>query len=154
MTTFILTKELEGDELKEFLDIGGQFCSKALLVVRDQLPTNEAAKRLLDDLQPYILEKTSRSEWPGTKLFDSKPDIHVFRLCKNFVNLLTENVGSLYRLLQPDAPEDLCLLREDNTPFFVTIAHENASYLELTESEKERLMAAYPKIFEFAKKDD
>ncbi len=151
---FTLTKELKGEELGEFLDISAQFCTKILLVIMPGWVLNESARNLLERLNSYLIEQKICSEWPGTRLLTGSAEVRIFRLCENSLNMIKSHVNSLFQWQQPDAPEDLCLLREDDTPFFITIAHEEDSYLKLTEREIEKLKAVYPKLFDIAKKEE
>ncbi|MCL6592265.1 MAG: hypothetical protein K6U80_20260 [Firmicutes bacterium] len=47
---------------------------------------------------------------------------------------------------QPKLPEDLCLLRDNGTPWLISIAHENDMYLEISIEEKEALINNIPDI--------
>jgi hypothetical protein len=54
---------------------------------------------------------------------------------------------ALYEWRQPNYPEDLCLLRQDRSPWLVSIAHENDSYLCLSSGkEKEDIIINVPEL--------
>jgi hypothetical protein len=151
---FTLTKELEGEELKQFLDICAKFCKKALLVIQPGLEFSEKAKIFLGKMEKYVIEDECKSEWPGTRLYGDKAEVRIYRLCPGSLDLIKTGVDKLYQWQQPDNPEDLCFLRDDNTPFFITIAHEHDSYLEITAKEKKKLDVWFPQILQITKKDE
>ena len=47
---------------------------------------------------------------------------------------------------KPELPQDLCLLRGNDDPWLVTIAHETDGYLRLSPEEKLRLVEALPRM--------
>jgi hypothetical protein len=60
---------------------------------------------------------------------------------------------SLYQWRYPDLPEDLCLLRSDETSWLVTVAHEDIGYFELFEDEWLRLQKNLPGLAATLEKD-
>ncbi|HUO58404.1 MAG TPA: hypothetical protein VMV05_09555, partial [bacterium] len=55
--------------------------------------------------------------------------------------------------LQPNYPEDLCLLTENEEPWFVSIAHAKDSYFSLPEEEKNTLIQSIPELGRILTKD-
>jgi len=62
------------------------------------------------------------------------------------VEVLTKSASGLYDWVQPSLPEDLCLLRPDETPWLVTISHERDAYLVLDAKEHVELVREIPEL--------
>jgi hypothetical protein len=60
--------------------------------------------------------------------------------------VLKKATNALYGWVQPELPEDLCLLRDEKEAWLVSIAHERDSYLCLSEDERSRLLDALPQL--------
>lgn len=155
-TTFDLLAEPTGDLYRELLDFAVGECRTALLVVRKSPPLAPQGRELLNRLKPFLASKEESKVWPGTELspgadpqfvalvetasvyrYDYEPE------CAEFFKQTTDR---LYAWLQPELPEDLCLLRDDGSEWLVTIAHEHDCYLCLSCEEHARLVNAIPQI--------
>lgn len=99
---------------------------------------------MLKRLAPFLREKVSSSEWPGTRLLNQRASVFCYNFGVECAQVLKEATNSLYAWQQPDLPEDLCLLFTDGDPWLVTISHERDSYLSLTEEEKAHLLNVAP----------
>ena len=126
-------------------------CSRALLVVRDDLTIGSQGKEKLKCLKPYLVSRELRRDWPGTELLSGTARVQEYRFDGGCCETLGQLVDGLYGWRQPDAPEDLCLLRHDRSPALVSIAHEEDAYLDLTSQELRRLedsCEGWPKLLE------
>lgn len=119
----------------ELLDFAMSQCSEILLVVHPNTPLADSASNLLHQLQPFFLHTAVSSEWPGTRLLDDVAHIYRYSFRREVLSILKSHSSSLYQWVQPDLPEDLCLLRPDGQPWLVTIAHERDAYLVLDQTE-------------------
>lgn len=134
-----IMREPIGEEYRLLLEALLTVCSRALLVVRDDMPIDSQGKEKLNCLRPYLVSNELRREWPGTKLLSGTARVQEYRFDGGCCETLGQLVDGLYGWRQPDAPEDLCLLRHDGSPALVSIAHEEDSCLDLTSQELRRL---------------
>ena len=138
--------ELTGDLYQALIDYSRSCCTAFFLVVRDTCPINASCNDVIQRLSGFFIERRSSSEWPGTVLYGHTATVYHYRLCLNSAEVLKNAVRGLYRWVQPDYPEDLCLLRNCGTPWLVSIAHEREAYFELSGSEREELARAIPAL--------
>lgn len=132
---FTIGAEPRGAEYRRLIELGSGWCVAALLVVRDHLGLEARGHELLKALEPFKIRQQTSTEWPGTRLLEATAAITVVRLNPDSCRLLSTAVEGLYDWQQPELPEDLCLLRDDDEPWLVTIAHEGDAYVVPTESE-------------------
>lgn len=87
-----------------------------------------------------------RTEWPGTKLWHATHPIpiHTFHLIPESAAILKKATSGLYQWQYPYLPDDLCLLRADESPWLITIGHEFDSYFKLDEDELRELLRSLP----------
>jgi hypothetical protein len=144
-----LRNEPRGEAYKMLLDYAKAFCDKALLVVRPDMPLADSALAVLRRIEPYVQETRSMCSWPGTKLFGLSANVYTLKYHNESCAFLKQQVDGLFGWTQPYAPEDLCLLRVDGSPWLVTISHEHDAYLELSPCEAGLLLQAVPEIKPF-----
>jgi hypothetical protein len=82
-----------------------------------------------------VIDVREQSEWPGTRLFGHTASVTHFDLNDESVALLKSVSNSIFGWRTPKLPEDLCLLREDESVWLGSISHERDAWLEVTESE-------------------
>lgn len=149
-TEYTFVREPRGLIYRNLLDFSVDECSAALLVARSDVDLGPNAKVVMESLGPFLLSETESHMWPGTVLHGGATAlVMTYRLDHASVALLTEAADGLYDWIQPDLPEDLCLLRADDTPWMVTITHEKDSYLELTDKELHKLQNSVTNIGTF-----
>ncbi len=141
-----LSQDISGDAYRKLLVTASEYCDTFLLVVRKSVRMTESAEQVLDKLQPFLLQQTEESEWPGTRLFGRSATVFRLRLNHSSSAILMEATDSLYSWLQPALPEDLCLLRSDGSPWLTSITHEKDAYLELSPDEYKSLCEAVPEL--------
>lgn len=120
------------------------WCSSFQIVVRHNLPTGLGVTQLLDKLRFFLISKSEEHEWPGTRLLDETATVYRYRFCRESASIMVEVAERLFAWIQPNLPEDLCLLRFDGSPWLVTIAHESDGYLILTRKELRNLVSTIP----------
>jgi hypothetical protein len=144
VTVVEIVREPREERYAGLLDFCAEYCSKFLLVVREGGLSVEG-QAVLADLEPFLLGKRRGYDWPGMGFEDDAtkgryealcppehaPTILTYRLDENSKRYLKTAVDGLYDWRQPRRPEDLCLLREDETPFLVSIVPDNIAYVEL-----------------------
>ena len=141
-----IVEEPRGDDYRLLLECCSAYCQIALLVVREADWLEPSASEFLRNLNPFEVEKRRQSEWPGTSLLDHEATVYYYSLCRESLHILKHAVDRLFDWQQPYLPEDLCLLRNENDPMLVTIAHEKDAFLFLTPDEKANLLRAVPNI--------
>ena len=145
--------EPTGGLYRSLLEHAFPACDSVLLVVRRSQPLNESGRCLLSRLDAFLMRETERSEWPGTKLLDRTAQVFEFRFTPRSALVLKQAVDSLFAWRQPNFPEDLCLLRQDSTPWLVSISHEQDGFLNLASNEAVDLFRSWPDIRTMIKRE-
>lgn len=141
-----LLEEPKGAEYKALLRALSRFCQYALLVVRPNIPLSSYGQQTLQELEQDIVLRSSRQEWPGTRLLGGSATVYLVRLTNASLETLCSRASRLYDWIQPRLPEDLCLMRDESEPMLVTISHEKDAYLLLSEDEQQELLSAVPNL--------
>lgn len=142
--TYSIVRQPTGSVYRSLIRALAASSAEATLVVRDDLGLSGKAELLLRDL----LERGGRSErasrWPGTELIASDARLVSVPSSQDVVRILCNAVSGLYEWLQPEWPEDLCLLRADGSTVLASVSHESDAFLELGRNEHESLERAVP----------
>ncbi len=147
MIRILSLKAEPSDEVyRGLLDYSLTKCIFALLVVRRNLGLTDPGKRLLNDLEPFLDAREETSTWPGTQLIGQTAIVCRFKLVRASVSILQNAANRLFEWRQPALPEDLCLMRQADDPWLVSISHENDAYLRASESEWKELCEVLPGI--------
>ena len=141
-----LIDEPMGATYRQLLNVSTKFCDTFLLVFRHTIEVSESATRAIEDLKPFLISQAEESEWPGTRLFEQTATVFRFALTQQSIDMIGEIAHSLYSWMQPQLPEDLCLMRFDGEPWLITIAHENDGYFVLSPEEKVALVMSVPEL--------
>lgn len=145
--TFLIEGEPRGGVYDQLLEVALGSCQFALLVQRETPALSREGIEMIDALDPYLLRSARTAEWPGTRLFGHQATVRVFRFDRPFAARIREMTEGLFEWLHPDRLEDLCLLRGDNDPWLVNIAHEGEAYLILSDEERSAISAQAPELF-------
>lgn len=140
-----ITQEPRDDLYRATIDLATDVCSTFLLVLRSA-NLNLRGRSVLESLGPKLIKEENASEWPGTRLKRDRARVFYFSLDAESSRLLKGAANGLYEWLQPNLPEDLCFLKSDESPYLVTISHENDSYLVLSSEERDYLTRRLPKL--------
>jgi hypothetical protein len=152
---FTLLVEPRGDLYSEILDFAVGECKVALLVNRVQLKMAKHGTDVLDQLKPFLKNAVESAEWPGTELFSGETAmVYRYVFGPECADILKRVANSFYDWTQPEFPEDLCLLKDDETPWLVSIAHEKDSYFCLSQDEKNRLLDSIPRLASILSKEN
>ena len=146
--TFDLLAEPTGDLYRELLDFAVRECGVALLVVHKTPPLSESGSALISQLEPFLRSKEESWEWPGTEIdhIDDPASVLRYHYGPECADILKQATNRLYGWVQPDLPEDFCLLRDDDSPWLVTLVHDHDGYLYLSPEENARLVETVPRI--------
>ena len=145
--TYELKEEPTGEIYHKLIDHALFECRFVLLVVRDSVRISESGQLILRKMKKFLKSKARGGEWPGTKLLSaSKATLYKYELSWEVAEILKMAVRGLYDWVQPQRPEDLCLLRSDGTPWLASIAHEKDAYFTLSGEEKQRLIKVLPSL--------
>lgn len=152
-TEYRIGREPAGDRYRSLIDAGLQHGEILLLIVRPRTELNRAGRELLAKLEPYLIDASEQSEWPGTQLFGSTVTVYKFRFNFESAQLVKDAATRLYDWVHPELPEDPCILRSDGTPWLVTISHELFACLELTRAELEDIEERAPSLIKSLRKE-
>lgn len=152
--TYNLLFEPSNQDYYDLLDYASAECRYALVVIRDTIQINVEGMEVLKRLSTYLYREKQTDEWPGTKLINRQARILEYHYVPEVVEILKTAVTRLYKWLQPDLPEDLCLLRVDETPWLVTISHENDGFFVLSEQEQNHFFNTLPQYRFMVKKEN
>jgi len=114
------------------------------LIVRPDEALAESADAVLGALANYHVRTREVDEWPGTVLLGNHALRHDFTLNVSSAAILDDAVSGLYDWQHPELPEDLGLLRSDDSSWLTTIAHEREAFFVLEESEAADLVRRVP----------
>lgn len=143
--TYDLLEEPKGEVYRGLIRASQSYGDRFLLVVNSSLGPDALARSFVDELEPYVLDQSQETEWPGTKLLGNDTAlVSSFSLVPETVEILAKTVEGLFDWIEPGLPEDLCILRTDGRPWLVTISHEHDGYFELSGEEEETLTSEIP----------
>lgn len=144
--TYNIVHQPQGDLYRRLIETALRRCTGFLVVVRKTVTLAVSARRTLKELDPFLEGTSEQAEWPGTQLTDGRAAVSRYRLNRDSAVVLSQAANGLYGWLQPELPEDLCLLRADGTPWLVTISHERDAFLVLASDEFDALRSALPDL--------
>ena len=104
--------------------------TQALLVVRASVPKHKSVDLVLDRIRSCLVRDSDQSSWPGTELQNARTArVVVFRVDETSSEVLLESVDGLFDWRQPELPEDLCLLTDDDVAVLTSVAHEGDAWV-------------------------
>jgi hypothetical protein len=136
--------EPEGGTYKKLIETASRVAASGFVVVRDSIELAPSALAVLEELKPFVLNKSRRDRWPGTALLDEQATVYSFTVCHESLEVLSRSVDRLYGWQQPDRPEDLGFLRADETPWIFSAAHEGDAFIVGSDEELAWLTEAVP----------
>jgi hypothetical protein len=145
--------EPSDETYQNLLDYALVECKFFILITRREISKlKPSAEQVFDMLNPYLVKADKKSVWPGTILYRGEVTVYLYHFMTESNEILKRGANSLYQWLHPDLPEDLCFLRSDESPWFITVSHEDMSYFELSEDEWHRLQNNLPEFSATIKK--
>lgn len=132
---YSLQRNWTSSDYYSLVDLAKSVCRFFLLVVRGRLlPKGES---LLQELNPFLIERRQSKKWPGTELGGSEVvEVRKYRLVAESAETLKKATSNLWDWSTPNYPEDLSFLLQDGTPWFITTGHEKDAYFKLSSMEK------------------
>ena len=141
-----LLAEPVGRDYCALLTAGQAVCDEVSLVVRPGISLSPNGEKLLIQLESFILQVGEKSEWPGTRLLQETATVYRFKFSSRCAEILSSAASGLYSWVQPDLPEDLCLIRPSGDAWLVSITHERDAYLDITPDERNLLLEKVPAL--------
>ena len=138
--------EPKGRLYRMLLDQAAKTCPAFLLVRRPAEPLSPSGDDVQKRLSAFLISEKQSSGWPGTQLLGHEATVFKYEFRPDSLKILTRSASRLFQWRQPELPEDLCLLRQDGSPWLVSIAHESDAYLELSGDEERQLSAEMPEL--------
>lgn len=134
-------QEPQGASYRALIDFVVPRFPVCLLVLRPGMAEqNDGTTAFRSRMKTYLLSETLAAEWPGTRLLqDGRARVLRYALNVDVGAILKDVSSGLYAWLQPELPEDFCVLREDGSAWLTTISHEKDAYLTPTDSEFKEL---------------
>jgi hypothetical protein len=140
---YTIADEPVAEAYEALLEFALGHCSAGLMVLRDTELSSSVA-HFLGQINAWLIGKERRSSWPGTELIGHEATVLRFSYNKNVREILANATDRLYGWISPGLPEDLCLIRPDDCPLLVSIAHERDGYLDLHRGEHAALLGNVP----------
>lgn len=143
-TICIIKDNLSSQDFLSLLNLSLKFTQKVSLVVRDELGVSSKCMQFLSSINDHFLASKKVSEWPGTKLLNTMATQYIYRNSRDLLGKISKNISNYSDFIQPNFPEDIAFLRENNIPWFVSISHEKECLFNINQSEKEALELLWP----------
>ena len=141
-------REIRNEDYRRLLSAAVPFCDLAVLVVPSEPEHRDWCAETVEALRPFLRLHEFRSQsWPGTVSWDDPAWIYWLDYSAEAAAALGTQVDGLYGWeLNGGRPEDLALLCEDGREFLASVAHEQASWMWLTDNEYEGLCEQIPEL--------
>lgn len=143
--TYNILFEPEDSEYLDLLDYAISECAYFHFILRDTIGLSVNGEEIIKSLSSFLIAKIQTTEWPGTILINSEATLYKYHLNFESATILKRSSTRLFQWQQPNLPEDLCILRADDSPWLVTIAHEKDGFLILSKAEIAHLLKTMPK---------
>lgn len=149
---FSIRGRLHGAKYTALLMQSCHWCKYALLVVQPGIELGQYGQATLKRLEPWLRKEEIRHSWPGTGVVGErspwwKPSrVLTYQLDRGLINAFAEVTKSLEDWLQPQLPENLCILYEDESAWLMSITHEREFYLSIDNCAYRDLLREIPSI--------
>ncbi|EGW40872.1 hypothetical protein [Desulfosporosinus sp. OT] len=144
-----ITDDPKGKVYQDLLDFAFSVCDQFIVVIRKDINITKDASAVLESLAPFLIAKREQFEWPGTRLGtgrdyfgrEAEPAIvYYFKTDHEAKRILLEVSNSLHSWMQPNLPEDLSFIKNQN-PWLINSSHESVSYFETEDKDEiEKIM--------------
>lgn len=140
---YFFLSEPRGRAWRDLLEAGLESTSAGLVVVRPEATLSAEGARCVAALAAFQV-RAPPGAWPGEAL--TTGEILRFAYGPDTLTLLLEASDGPYDWVQPELPEDLCLLRPDGSPWLVVLGHARDTSLLLSLAERVRLVRRFPRL--------
>jgi hypothetical protein len=113
--------------------------------VSDEAALSGPAKDVVHAADKRGAVKREVTDWPGTGLQGGTATMYLLPSGAN-LDLVLAGASELFAWQEPDLPEDLFFLRDDNVPLLTVTAHEEHAYMTLENDELVQLQKDLPWI--------
>lgn len=137
MTDYLVTREPQGETLRNLISIAAERCNTFLFVLED-MALSERGTEVVARLEPMLLSREETNEYPAGTLPWDTVTAYTYRVTPESVAIVCEATDRLFSWLQPDLPNDLCFLR-NGRPWMTTMASDRELLLTLDEAEYREL---------------
>ena len=151
---YVLRNEPSPGAFCDLLDYGVEKCAFAVLIIRPISRMSPRGEEVLKLLEPHLLEKKVSNQRPGTSKLSENALVQKYKYGAPLAGAIQKLNDRLYSWLQPNFPEDLCLLRENGEAWFVSSAHKKDSFFSLGDGESSGLIQKVLELGRILKKDD
>lgn len=142
-----IQEEPVGETYKKLIEYAARRSSQFVLVVdSNYLEVEESCSKILAQLEPYLIKKIKHNSWPGTTSYGCCSIIYYFQCNRHTVSILQNTVNSLYAWLPPKLPMDLSFIDEKNHEWFVSTTHEEMSWFDICDEEKQNILDYIPNL--------
>lgn len=135
------------DAYRALIDYAVKKCTKFILVEVKCISSSNNVKKVLNALEPYLINKIKSDRWPGTISGSDDNLVYTYEFNEKSAKILKEAANSLFSWIQPNLPEDLSFITEDDKEWLVNTAHENMASLEIAEEEAKLLSNSINGLF-------
>lgn len=143
MTQFELVREPRGEVLDRLIAEAVGVCDR-FTVVLSGMVLGDRAELVIERLKPFLVGCEKTSETPGSIMLPADAiTLCTYRLDADSAKVIREAARRLYDWVEPDLPQELCLLRQTE-PWLINLAADRAAFLVTSPAEAERLRAAIP----------
>ncbi len=136
-------KEPRDQDYRALVHAVGRMAAYILVVVRDELGLTDSGKGVVRQLEALGAVGVRRDSWPGTKLEGGQAQVYRVPVTVESLTAVAGAADGLYSWCQPELPEDLALVRIDESPLLASVAHEHDAWLELSAEEELQLEAIF-----------
>lgn len=136
MAFYELTCELLPEQIVPIFEFYTRRARKVLFALPIKDYVTEGCKAFINKLILMGAKEKEVSEWPGTKLFFGKTaTIYIVEWSHEFLAYCLATKRDLFAWHQPELPEDVCLIDEQNIPILITTSHEHYVLLYLSDND-------------------
>ncbi|MTK11301.1 MAG: leucine-rich repeat domain-containing protein, partial [Clostridiaceae bacterium] len=132
---------------RSLIDYAVKKCTKFVLVEVKSISYSNNAKKVLSELEPYLISRIKLDRWPGTISGSDDNLVYTYDLNEKSARILKEAANSLFSWMQPNLPEDLSFITKDGKEWLVNTAHEKMAGLQIDEEEAELLSNSINGLF-------
>ncbi|ADL52271.1 hypothetical protein [Clostridium cellulovorans] len=126
----------KGEVYRDLIDLAFEICDTFILVVRNDISTTENVDYVLEKLNPSLKEVKKQFQWASIIVCsDISASVYYYHTDDNAKKILKESANSLHQWVQPNLPEDLSFIK-NNELWLSNTAHEYESYILTDDSEE------------------
>jgi hypothetical protein len=131
---------------QEILLLGLNECNYILLITRNLLGRSIKLESLLKELKINWIAEKEVTHWPGTTIDSDIAKMYIYSYDNFVLSTLLKYGPNQNDWIQPNLPEDICLMRDYEKKWFFSITHENAFAFDISDDEKRELELKIPNL--------